>query len=363
MYVQPPTSFELEVTSRCNASCPQCARNDHGGAVWPSLPLKDLSLDWLQKHFSTDFLKNIKLIRLIGTYGEPAMHRDLIDIVRWLHASTDASIVISTNGSLRTKKWWRELGQTLRSQDRVIWSIDGLEDTNHLYRKDTKWSKIVENLQAFNQAGGQGVWSFIVFEHNEHQVDLARALSQTLGCAGFAVKPTVRFVGRQHQKLEQFPVVNRKQQVIHWLSPPRDSNYRNQNLKNYTDVVEEYGSYDQYLQQVDIKCDAQTKGYFQVSAQGYVFPCGWLLDRLYGFENMGHPSQQEMVDMIKRTGGFDAIDLNHTRLDDILNGSFFKAVAESWHSNDRLSRCANQCGVRSQGITTSWQDLNKVLPS
>jgi hypothetical protein len=173
----------------------------------------------------------------------------------------------------------------------------------------------------------------------------------------------VRFVDRTHQLLNQFPVKNRQHQVIHWLLPPTNPRYRNQVMDNYVAVSKEYNTYDQYLQRIDIKCDAQSKGYFHVSAQGYVFPCGWLLDRLYGFEDIDHPSQQEMVDMIKRTGGFDAIDLNHTRLEDILNGSFFKAVAESWHSNDRLSRCANQCGIRSQGITTSWQDLNKVLPS
>ena len=363
MYVQPPTSFELEVTSKCNASCPQCPRNDHGGAVWPTLPLRDLPLSWLQEKFSVDFLQNIQLVRLIGTYGEPAMHRDLIDIVRWLHASTDASIVISTNGSLRSKKWWRELGQTLRPQDRVMWGIDGLEDTNHLYRKDTKWSKIVENLQAFNQAGGQSVWSFIVFKHNEHQVAQAQKLSQDLGCADFAFKPTVRFVDRTHQLLDQFPVKNRQQQVIHWLQPPTNPQYRNQVLDNYVAVSKEYGTYDQYLQSIDIKCDAQTKGYFHVSAQGYVLPCGWLLDRLYGFEAESHPDQKQMFDMIERTGGFDAINLNHTPLQDILTGAFFSAVSASWSTGKRLGRCANQCGVRSQGITTSYQNLNRMIPA
>jgi hypothetical protein len=33
----------LEITDKCNAACPQCARNDKGGAVNPLLPLVELS--------------------------------------------------------------------------------------------------------------------------------------------------------------------------------------------------------------------------------------------------------------------------------------------------------------------------------
>ena len=35
----------LELTHRCNAACPMCARNIHGGAVNPDMPLSELSLD------------------------------------------------------------------------------------------------------------------------------------------------------------------------------------------------------------------------------------------------------------------------------------------------------------------------------
>jgi hypothetical protein len=163
--------------------------------------------------------------------------------------------------------------------------------------------------------------------------------------------------------LDQFPVKNRQQQVIYWLQPPTNPRYRNQVLDNYVAVSKEYGTYDQYLQSIDIKCDEQTKGYFHVSAQGYVLPCGWLLDRLYGFEAESHPDQKQMFDMIERTGGFNAINLNHTPLQDILTGAFFSAVSASWTSGVRLARCANQCGVRSQGITTSYQNLNRMIPA
>ena len=45
-------------------------------------------------------------------------------------------------------------------------AIDGLEDTNHIYRRNTDWVKIVQNATAYIAAGGRAEWDFIVFAHN-----------------------------------------------------------------------------------------------------------------------------------------------------------------------------------------------------
>ena len=39
----------LELTHRCNAACPMCARNVYGGQVNPSMPLSELSLEDIKK--------------------------------------------------------------------------------------------------------------------------------------------------------------------------------------------------------------------------------------------------------------------------------------------------------------------------
>ncbi|UCH41516.1 MAG: hypothetical protein JSU67_07590, partial [Gammaproteobacteria bacterium] len=36
--------IHLELTHRCNAACPMCPRNIHGGALNPDMPLVELSL-------------------------------------------------------------------------------------------------------------------------------------------------------------------------------------------------------------------------------------------------------------------------------------------------------------------------------
>jgi len=67
----------------------------------------------------------------------------------------------------------------------VTFAIDGLADTNHTYRINSEWQKIIANASAYIKAGGAATWKFIVFRHNEHQVEPARALSEFLGFQDF----------------------------------------------------------------------------------------------------------------------------------------------------------------------------------
>ena len=68
----------------------------------------------------------------------------------------------------------KNLASIMRKPDKVIFAIDGLEDTNHLYRVNTNFNKIMENAKAFINAGGIARWDFIAFAHNEHQIEEAK---------------------------------------------------------------------------------------------------------------------------------------------------------------------------------------------
>lgn len=76
---------------------------------------------------------------------------------------------------MRTTNYWQELGEDILNQplDYVVFSIDGLADTNHIYRRGAVWDKIVENAEAFIKAGGSAHWDMLVYQHNQHQVDSA----------------------------------------------------------------------------------------------------------------------------------------------------------------------------------------------
>jgi hypothetical protein len=131
---------------------------------------------------------------MCGNYGDPAAGKHTLDIYReFRKLNPDIVLGMNTNGALRTSKWWGELGSILnQTQDYVVFSIDGLEDTNHIYRKNVNWDNLITNVNAFVAAGGSAHWDMLVYQHNEHQVDQCLQLARDLGFKWFRSKVSLR---------------------------------------------------------------------------------------------------------------------------------------------------------------------------
>lgn len=351
--------IELELTTRCNASCPQCARNFYGGKVWPTLPILDIDIDVVKKVlFDTkDTLTNVKLC---GTYGDPCIYPNLIELVLWIREVIDCEITINTNGSIRSVKWWKELAKALGSKGRVFFGIDGLEDTHHLHRIGTDYKKIIKNLQSFNQAGGRSVWCYLIFKHNQHQIDQAKALSIELGCEEFAVKSTSRFLNKEHKLVDSVDVKNKQDQIIYWLRPTDDPRYINHGYLSLKNDLKKINSCQEYVDSTKISCRASNDGNISISAEGYALPCGWLLDRFYGYEAENHPDREKLFSFIKLTGGLEKIDIHKNNLYSIINGAMFQKIQESWNNN-KLERCVMQCGSNSKLLDEANRELSKIF--
>lgn len=170
-------TIEIELTSHCNIRCPGCARNVHGDTN-PNLKLETISYETFIKRIPQHVLKG-KSISFCGAFGEPLMHKDFIKILEYIVDCGAKNIGIDTNGSLRTKEWWERLGKIQKTH--VTFSVDGHKETNHLYRVRAKFDKIIENMKAFKKAGGNGTWKYIIFQHNQHEIDIAREEAKKLG--------------------------------------------------------------------------------------------------------------------------------------------------------------------------------------
>jgi len=195
-------TMHVELSSVCNAACPMCRRE-----VNPNFD-KDkhstsLSLEQIKEKLSVDFIKQLEYIYFCGSYGEPAAAPECIDIMKYIReVNPTIRLGIHTNGSLRNIKFWQELGSILNlPNDYCRFGIDGLEDTNHIHRVGTHWNLIMKNSKAFIEAGGIAEWEYLIFEHNEHQVDEAEKLSKKLGFKSFIHKVSRRFNIYPHIKL------------------------------------------------------------------------------------------------------------------------------------------------------------------
>ena len=58
------------------------------------------------------------------------MHKDTLEIFEYLEKITDMWLSMNTNAGAREETWWAELARVFGGKGAVIFSVDGLEDTN-----------------------------------------------------------------------------------------------------------------------------------------------------------------------------------------------------------------------------------------
>jgi hypothetical protein len=158
----------------------------------------------LLKVFDEEKIKQLDKMFMCGNYGDPAAGKHTLDIYRnFRHVNPDIVLGMNTNGAIQSTLWWHELGRIFnQTQDYVVFSIDGLEDTNAVYRKNVSWAKLMANVESFVSAGGSAHWDMLVYRHNQHQVDECEQLSRSMGFKWFRAKVSKR----PFTETLQFPV-------------------------------------------------------------------------------------------------------------------------------------------------------------
>lgn len=341
-------TIHLEITDKCNASCPMCGRNKFGGPENEYLPQTELSLDNIKLILPVDLVLRLDRLYMCGNYGDPIVANDTLEVFAWLReVNPSIKLGIHTNASARTAEWWTKLGKILNQKgDYAKFGLDGLADTNHVYRRGTNWSKIMENARAFIDAGGIAQWEFIVFKHNEHQIEEARALSASMGFKQFRTKKTGRFfsntklVGKDAQQ-----VWSRNGMLEYHIEKPENSEYLNDSLAKEQDLIDKFGSMKDYIDQACVKCKVAEDKSLYISAEGLAFPCCWTANQLYVWY-FEHKTGEIWKLLDNDT---DNVNAKKNPLESIVNGSYFNKIADSWSkpsiSDGKLRVCAKTCGT------------------
>lgn len=184
--------LHLESTDVCQAACPLCARETD--AAFDKQQQHHLTMDKILQAVSTDQIAELDKMFMCGNYGDPAAGRYTLEIYQeFRRLNPDIVLGMNTNGALRNAAWWHQLGTMFdQPRDYVVFSIDGLEDTNPVYRINVDWSHLMTNVSAFISAGGSAHWDMLVYRHNEHQVDACEQLARSMGFSWFRAKVSKR---------------------------------------------------------------------------------------------------------------------------------------------------------------------------
>jgi len=352
---------QVEITNRCQASCPMCLRNIHGGIENPNLVSADWSVDQFKNIFNKEVLLQIQTINFCGDFGDPILNKDLLDMCRYVKDYSNAIIYIHTNGSARSTQWWELLAQALPKNHKVVFAIDGLQDTHQLYRIGTDFHNIINNADSFIQAGGNAEWCFIKFKHNEHQVEDAEQLSKKLNFKNFTVKHSKRFG-------KQFPVLDRQGKTSHYIEQPVASNIQPVefiDLKNYKEW------------KTDVTCFALDSKELYIDANGYLMPCCLIGSFLYAnydvalYDSYGlidstsitgiaYEVQQQVFELIREFGGLAELDAKLHSIKDIMNRPIWQELVHKKWADDSLAPCKILCGNQSPFIRIEQQIINRA---
>lgn len=379
---------QLEITSRCNASCPACSRNISGGPISPTVVPEDLTLNDIQQMFPMEIIKNLIYLNYCGNLGDPGLAKNLIEIITFFKQNGNDSLIqhIKTNGGMHKPDRWIKLGKLFQkkyvpghplSHSGVTFSVDGLADTNHIYRRGVIWNNVYRNMQAYSDSGGYGVWEWLIFDHNKHQIDDAQDLANKLGFS-FIIKQPVGF-GELNGKRTPMQVLNKNGKYAYSIWPADhigdkiELNYKMEYDPIWGQPVEKLSEFSSQLGKKScIKCKSLHQPQFGeeifVSASGHLLPCCYL-GGAFEQRNSSYSRRQfnEMVNKI----GYDTFNLRKHNMIDILQGpAFNKFFMEGWNKpsieEGKILFCVEVCGEESTIDKiydhTKLTSLSKFIP-
>ena len=319
--------LQIELTTRCNSRCPMCMRNYRGLEYNSGYPLTELLLEDIKKILPPEFLKQIKHVLFNGNLGDFGLAKDGVEIVKYL-VENKVSVNIYTNGSMRTPDWWAQLALP---KVKVGFALDGIDAKTHsLYRQDTEWNTIITNAKAFIAAGGEAIWRFIPFDHNQHQEEECKQLAKELGFKHFNNINDGRNNG---------PVYTRTGDFSHWIGEPwggpppiqemiqsHISWYDSKTVKSPKDITP-----------VNIGCDHKRNRQLYISANGEIYPCCYLG---YYPLTMHHPGNEQLKPLVQKNNA------KEYSLEECIQ--WFDRIEETWNkpsiAEGRLYTCVHTCG-------------------
>jgi len=352
--------YQIEITTYCNAACPQCPRNLCGYGKNPYMPLVHLDADILDRAFPQDLCERLRQVFFCGSYGDPIMHPKFLDILRaFRRKSPTLWLYFHTNGGVHNEDYWQEVADIMAGYGQIDFGIDGIGDTLGLYRRNVDYDKVMRNARAFINRGGRAQWNYIVFRHNEHQVNEARQLAKDFGFHNILVRNTGRFFDHKNLvELETWPVYDNKDTVAYELERPTNDAYRNRSMLGLTKLHEDYPNIADYFATTEIQCDAEVGKKVAINAEGVILPCNFFNHNLYDARfhedvlpraNALSGTPNEVKEYLEKYG-LDNLNIKYNTIEKIFSNPFWQDLHTSF-TNNRLFECAMTCGKK---LTKVW---------
>ncbi len=184
-----PYLFVMEVTNVCNLKCPFCLT---GKGISGGRDVRHMKFEEAKKILDQvgDYLYFLQ----VYTWGEPLLNKDIIKIIEYAKQK-NIYVMLSTNATAMTPAYNKRLLDS--GIDYLMVAIDGgSKETYEIYRRGGDYDKVMANVrdllaQRREHASGKPFveWQFIVFRHNEHELEATERMAYEMGINKFTPLP------------------------------------------------------------------------------------------------------------------------------------------------------------------------------
>ena len=319
--------LQIDITSYCNAKCPGCARNIAGGNTVDFITLNHFDVDIWDRLVKQDLQNtSIESLTLNGNWGDCGMHPHLPDMLKtFITHHKKTAIFLATNGGMHNQQWWEQLGNVLKESAShiVAFALDGLEDTNHVYRRNVNFSKVVDNIKAFVKGNGRAQIVFTVFDHNQHQIDDIVKLGKDLGCAEVKIRKSFSDSMQVKTNNEDYTITSKYTES--------DILY----VVNEVDEISVEKPYD-YTKTKDTKCPWYNLGEIQIDPWHNVWTCCHISNQRF-YNNLEASTVRDI--------GLEKFNLANKNLKEILSHNYFSTTVRDAVDQGSWDVCKRTCDV------------------
>ena len=324
--------IEIGISGRCNAGCVDCERwsiiDNNKLFVNKNNPALNKIIDRKTLYETFKQAKKLEQVLMIGTTGDPLSHpeHDLVcqDLVSLY---PKIKIIMHTNGSLGKPEVWQNIAKIKNVT--VEFAIDGLEETNHIYRRNVKWESVMKNVKLFIAEGGKAEWKYVAFPHNRYQIPRARKMAEDLGFQNFNLVSRHSPTGWMDKLILQ-QSKNKNPKIPHQGKTKVTVDYKDKLQQNLDKFIEQGGfiepecASNYYISQKPnqfLKNNTTTKIF--IEADGSVWPCCFIAVLEFYSNNLISSYWQDKRKALDEKYGANWNNLYHRSLDDILKTEIF----------------------------------------
>lgn len=201
-----PYSLTIEPTNRCNLNCLECPSGNNSS----TRPKGFVDINLYKKII--DEVKGFVFYHMIYFQGEPLFHPNLFEFIRYADQNKIFTCT-STNGHFLTEENCENIVQS--GLKKLIISVDGVtQESYSKYRVGGDLEKVKQGIQTltkikhkFNARYPIINLQFLVFRHNQHEIDEFKKLAKQLRADQVSIKSAQ--IDSPEQNLHLIPTIDK----------------------------------------------------------------------------------------------------------------------------------------------------------